>query len=174
MRWSPSCPKQHQLITKRKRWETWNWVWSLLCPLPLSVHAQPYNRPNSFFFFALYNPLCSCARPHPPVILESLQDFVEIYRYGVESEVCNVTVQILACPHVTLHHAENIPLLSDKLKPFKVVHTLHCYKPLPKQEKPDSFKALTKSKKPILTIPLVSPGRNKPCEVVACLSGTVM
>lgn len=63
MRWSPSCPKQHQLITKRKRWETWNWVWSLLCPLPLSVHAQPYNRPN-FFFFALYNPLCSCARPH--------------------------------------------------------------------------------------------------------------
>lgn len=58
----------------------------------LSLTRDPTSS-SSFFFCTLQSFVLLCTAS-PPVILESLQDFVEIYRLGVESEVCNVTVQI--------------------------------------------------------------------------------
>lgn len=72
--------------------------WSLISTLPpatLCPHSalQETQLLLLLFFCTLQSFVLLCTAS-PPVILESLQDFVEIYRLGVESEVCNATVQI--------------------------------------------------------------------------------
>lgn len=84
--------------------DVWNWVWSLLCPLPLSVHAQPYNTPSFFFFFFLhFTILCGHACTLTTSDIGVTKICGNILTLGwVWGMYCD-SADLLACPHGTLH-----------------------------------------------------------------------